>query len=72
VVIISVILWIDISILDIIKLKLEEKRDSILVFDLDDIICSGWILWFKSMNICYSIILPCSGVFRRTSKNMSH
>jgi hypothetical protein len=37
------LLWINFLIPDIIELKLEEKTDSILILDLDDIIRCSWI-----------------------------
>jgi len=40
---ILIILWSNISISDTFELKLEEKADSIFVFDSDDIIRSNWI-----------------------------
>jgi hypothetical protein len=39
------LLWVNILIPDIIKLKLEKKADSISISDLDDIICYSLIFW---------------------------
>jgi hypothetical protein len=39
------LLWFNILIFDIIKLKLEEKADSISIFNLDDFIRCSWIFW---------------------------
>jgi len=39
------LLWIDFFILDIIELKLEEKADSVFIFDLDDIVRCSLIFW---------------------------
>jgi hypothetical protein len=66
------LLWINFLIFDIIEMKLEEKADSVFVSDLDDIVCSCWILWFKSVNFCNCIILFNFGIFRGTFKNLSN
>jgi hypothetical protein len=50
--IILIILRINIFIFDIFKLKLEKKADLVFIFDLDDIICCGWIFLSENMNIC--------------------
>ena len=40
---IPIVLWSDISISDTFELKLEEKADSVFIFDLDDIVRGSWI-----------------------------